>query len=60
MYRVKIVKSFLKAGVPLSKLHHFREVLEQHAFKLADRRGMCDLIIIIIYDTHQHEGVVQI
>ena len=27
-----------------SKLHHFREVLEQHAFKLADRRGMYDLI----------------
>ena len=30
VYRVKVVTSFLEAGVPLNKLHHFREILEQH------------------------------
>lgn len=45
---MKVVTSFLKAGVPLSKLHHFREVLEQHAYRLADERGMFDLIPFVL------------
>lgn len=48
VYRVKVVTSFLKAGVPLSKLVHFREVLEQHAYKLADIRGMYDIIPFVL------------
>ena len=48
VFRVKVVSAFLRAGVPLSKLHHFREVLEQHAYRLADRRGMYDLIPFVL------------
>ncbi len=50
MFRVKVVSAFLRAGVLLNKLHHFREVLEQHAFKLADKRGMYDLIPFLLAD----------
>ena len=35
VFRVKVMMSFLRAGVPLSKLQHFCEVLEEHAYKLA-------------------------
>ena len=44
----KAVTAFLKAGVPLTKLHHLREVLEQHAYQLADRHGMSDLIQFVL------------
>lgn len=36
--------------IPLSKLSHFRQVLEQYAIRLADRRGMYDLIPFILAD----------
>ena len=42
--RIKVVTTFLKAGIPLTKLHHFRDLLEERAYKLADQRGMHDLI----------------
>ena len=32
----------------MSKLWHFREVLEQHTYKLADDRGLFDLIPLIL------------
>ena len=48
MFRVKVLTAFLKAGAPLTKLHYFCEVLEQYAYKLADRRGMCDLIPFVL------------
>lgn len=48
VFRVKVVSTFLKAGVPLNKLHHFRELLEQHAYKLADPRGMYDLLPVVL------------
>lgn len=32
VYRVKVVKTFLRAAVPLSKLVVFRELLEENAF----------------------------
>ena len=44
VYRIKVVTTFLKAGIPLTKLHHFRDLLEERAYKLADQRGMHDLI----------------
>lgn len=45
VFIVKVVMSFLTAGVPLSKLQHFHEV-----HKLADNRGMCDLIPFVMVD----------
>ena len=38
----------LKAAVPLSKLDDFRELLEEHAFSLTDRRHMSDLVPFIL------------
>ena len=32
VYRVKVVTATLKAGVPLSKIASFRELLEEHVF----------------------------
>lgn len=34
VYRVKVVKTFLKAGVPLNKLDIFRELLEEGGYRL--------------------------
>ena len=34
---------------PLNKLHHFRELLEQHTYKLADHHGMyahCPVVLM--------------
>ena len=48
MYRIKVVSAFLKAGVPLSKLECFRQILEEHAYRLTDRRHMPDLLPFIL------------
>lgn len=47
IYRVKVITAFLQAGIPLSKLGCFRELLEEHAYRLTDRRHMSDLIPFI-------------
>ena len=47
VYRVKVVTSFLRAAVPLNKIIHFRELLEDHAYRLTDRRHLSDLIPFI-------------
>ena len=44
VYRI----AFLKAGVPLTKLDHFRDILEENAYRLSDRRGMSDLVPFIL------------
>ena len=60
MFRVQVIRVFLRAGVPLSKLHHFREVLEQYAYKLPDRRGMYDLIpFVLLYKTKQIKAEIE-
>lgn len=51
MYRINVVTTFLKAGVPLNKLDTFRELLEQHGTRLAGRRSLSDLIPFV----HQQE-----
>ena len=47
VYRVKVVTCFLRAAVPLRKLDCFRELLEEHAYRLSDRRHLSDLIPFI-------------
>ena len=47
VYRVKVVTTFLKAGVPLSKLDTFRELLEENAYKLSDSTNLYSLIPFI-------------
>ena len=44
LWHVKVVTTFMKAGVPLAKIDHFRELLEERTYRLSDRRGMYDLI----------------
>ena len=48
VYRVKVVSAFLRAGVPLSKVDLFRDILEENAFRLCDRRHMSDLIPFLL------------
>ena len=48
VFRVKVVTAFLKASVPLSKLIHFKELLEENNYSLACERGMRDLIPVIL------------
>jgi hypothetical protein len=44
LWRIKVVTTFLKAGVPLTKIDQLRGLLEEHAYSLSDRHGMSDLI----------------
>ena len=48
MCRLKVVKTFLREAVPISKVDAFRDLLEENSFRLTDRRHMCDLIPFII------------
>ena len=41
------VTSFLKAAAPLRKLDCFRDLLEEHAYRLSDRCHLSDLIPFI-------------
>ena len=43
VYKLKVVKTFLREAVPISKVDAFRD-----SFRLTDRRHMCDLIPFII------------
>uniref|UniRef100_A0A1X7T065 DUF659 domain-containing protein n=1 Tax=Amphimedon queenslandica TaxID=400682 RepID=A0A1X7T065_AMPQE len=47
VYRTKVVKTFLKAGVPLNKVDLFRDILEEHGLQLAGRRVLSDLVPFI-------------
>ena len=53
VYRVKCVCTFLKVGVPLSKIETFRELLEENAYRLGSRKVMCDLIPLILRDEQE-------
>ena len=53
LWRVKVITTFLKAGVPLGKVDKFRGLLEEHAYSLSDRRGMSDLIPFIQSEEQQ-------
>ena len=48
MLHVKVVTACLKAGIPLNNLDHFWEALEEHAYKLANRHGMYNLISLCL------------
>ena len=50
VYRVKVVTAFLRAGVPLSKLECFRDILEEYAYRLTDRHYMSDLVPFILME----------
>ena len=47
-YRVKVVQTFLRAAVPLNKLQHFRDILEENFFRLTDWHHMSDLVPFVL------------
>ena len=47
IYRITVVKSFLKAGIPLSKVDCLRELLEDHALSLSSRQHLSEIIPFI-------------
>lgn len=51
IFRIKILTSFLKAGVPLNRLDIFRPLLEESGIRLTNRTNMAQLIPVI-----QEEG----
>ena len=48
IYRVKVVTTLLTAGVPLSKIESFRDILEENAYRLTDRRHLFDLVPFLL------------
>ena len=48
MLRVTVVPSFLCAAVPLNKLECVRDLLEERAWRLTDRRHISDLVPFIL------------
>lgn len=48
VYRVKVLCTFLKAGVAINKIDDFRDLLEENAFRLAGRKPMSDLIPFVL------------
>ena len=49
VFRVRVVSTFLKAGVPLNKIYEFRDILEEGGgYRLAGRRPMSDFIPFIL------------
>ena len=51
VYRVKVVRTFLRTAVPLNKLEIFRNLLKGTGFRLTDRCHMADVVPLI----HQQE-----
>ena len=47
VYRVRVVKSFLKAGIPLSKVDDLRDLLEENALSLTGRQHLSEYIPFI-------------
>ena len=47
VFRVKVVMCFLRAGVSISKVECFRQLLEETGYPLTDRRNMSDYIPFI-------------
>ena len=48
VYRIKVVSAFLKSGVPLGKVESFKDLLEENAFRLTDRRNLHDYVPFIL------------
>ena len=47
-YQIKVFKAFLKAGIPISKLEHLKDLFEEDAVKLTEHTYMLDLLPFIL------------
>ena len=50
VYRIRVVTTFLRAGVPMSKLDIFRDILEEGAYRLTDKSHMLELVPFILHE----------
>ena len=48
VYRVKVVTSLLKAGIPLYKVDSLRDILEEHAFSLSASTNLRQLVPFVL------------
>ena len=48
VFCVRVMQTFLRAGVPLNKIGSFRNLLEESGHRLCDRRYMYDLVPFIV------------
>ena len=48
VYRVKVIKTFMRAGVPISKLEYFRDLPKENALRLTERSHMLDLVPFVL------------
>ena len=48
MYRVKVVTAMLKAGVPLTKIDSFRDLLEENGYALTNSSNLRQLVPFIL------------
>ena len=44
LWHEKVVTTFMRVGIPLAKIEHFIELLEECAYRLNNQCGMHDLI----------------
>ena len=51
---MKVVSTFLRAGIPLSKLDTFRDLFEEGAYRLIDKRHMSDLVPFVLKKEEGH------
>ena len=49
VYRVRVVKCFLKAGVPLNKIDCFRDLLEENSLSLSSTSHLSQLTHAVIF-----------
>lgn len=47
VYHIKVLRMFLKAGVPMEKIGIFGELLEENAFRLCDSSNSREFIPFI-------------
>ena len=48
VYHVKVLKSFLRAGIPLNKIDPLWELLEEGGYHLCDKRFLYNLITFVV------------
>ena len=48
VFRIKVIKTFLQAGVPLCKVDIFCDLFEETDYRLTDQRFLFDLIPFIL------------
>ena len=47
-HRIKVLMSFMRAGVPISKLKYFRDILEENSMRLTDPSHMLQLVPFVL------------